>query len=158
MKHYYNAKVNVRQSTAQAGFTLIELMIVIAIMGIILAIAIPRYQDYVLRSKLVNAINGLAAVQSQMEQYFQDNRTYLSIGTFTTPCASGIKYGDFAITCSVSDAVSYTLQAKSTTGQDSGFIYTVSNTDTKSTQYGPAWGSTAVTGSCWATTKGTTVC
>ncbi|WP_035055026.1 type IV pilin protein [Andreprevotia chitinilytica] len=155
------------QATAAAqlaGFTLIELMIVIAIMGIILAIAIPRYQDYVLRSKLVNAINGLAAVQAQMEQYFQDNRTYLAVGAFTPPCAvaPSPKYGDFVITCPAANALNtaantYFLQAVSSTGQDNGFKYTVDNTDTKSTTYGAIWGGATIA-NCWVTAKGATSC
>ena len=49
------------QKTNQKGFTLIELMIVIAIVGILAAIALPAYQDYIVRSKMSELAAGLAA-------------------------------------------------------------------------------------------------
>ena len=59
------------------GFTLIELMIVVAIIGILAAVALPAYNDYVRRGKIANATSVLSMMRVQMEQYFQDNRTYV---------------------------------------------------------------------------------
>ena len=59
-----------------AGFTLIELMVVVAIVGILAAVGIPQYRDYVTRSKLAEAYSNLATLRTQAEQYFQDNRSY----------------------------------------------------------------------------------
>ncbi|MGA9852140.1 MAG: pilin [Gammaproteobacteria bacterium] len=56
---------------AQKGFTLIELMIVIAIIGILAAIAIPQYQDYVTRSKITEGLNLSAAAQTAVAETFQ---------------------------------------------------------------------------------------
>jgi len=58
------------------GFTLIELMIVVGIVGILAAIAVPQYLDYITRAQLVPAHTGLNGFRVRMEQYFQDNRRY----------------------------------------------------------------------------------
>src|SRR5207248_1656111 len=57
----------------QQGFTLIELMIVVAIVGILAAIAIPAYQDYVARSKVSEAMATLGACKTSVTEYIQVN-------------------------------------------------------------------------------------
>ncbi|HTS84956.1 MAG TPA: prepilin-type N-terminal cleavage/methylation domain-containing protein, partial [Usitatibacter sp.] len=57
------------------GFTLIEVMIVVAIIAILAAIAVPSYQDYVTRGRIIEATGGLGDARNKMEQYFQDNRS-----------------------------------------------------------------------------------
>ena len=61
----------------QKGFTLIELMIVVAIIGILATIALPAYSNYVRSGKATEATSTLASARVQMEQHFQDNRTYV---------------------------------------------------------------------------------
>jgi type IV pilus assembly protein PilA len=58
---------------AQQGFTLIELMIVVAIVGILAAIAIPAYQDYIIRSKVSEAAAALGACKTSVSEYTQTN-------------------------------------------------------------------------------------
>ena len=60
------------------GFTLIELMIVIAILGILLAIAIPAYQDYLSRAKASEAILGAAPAKTGVSEYTISNSTFPS--------------------------------------------------------------------------------
>ena len=62
--------------TRAKGFTLIELMIVVAIVGIIAAIAYPAYQDYLTRTKRTVATSTLLQVSGRQEQYYTENRQY----------------------------------------------------------------------------------
>jgi type IV pilus assembly protein PilA len=62
----------------QKGFTLIELMIVVAIIGILAAIAIPAYQDYTIRSKVTELINAAGVCKTSVAEYYQ------AIGSFPT--------------------------------------------------------------------------
>nr|WP_110655085.1 pilin [Salinicola halimionae] len=60
-------------SRRQGGFTLIELMIVVAIIGILAAIAIPQYQNYVARSQVASGLATLKGLQTPAELYIQEN-------------------------------------------------------------------------------------
>jgi len=65
----------------QQGFTLIELMIVVAIVGILAAIAIPAYQDYIARSKVSEALASLAEAKTSVAEYYSTNGTLATSAT-----------------------------------------------------------------------------
>lgn len=139
------------------GFTLIEVMITVAIIGILAAIAYPSYSDYLTRGDLAEAPNGLSAMRANMERHFQDNRTYATVGDFTTPCAAGTdasrKFGKFQISCDGEpDGSSYTLQAVGE-GRVAGFTYTINQAGQQSTEAPDPWPSCE---SKWMMKKGDT--
>jgi type IV pilus assembly protein PilE len=122
------------------GFTLVELMITIAIIGILAAIAIPSYREHVRRGAVEEGLAQLASGRVAVEQFFLDNRTYVG-----SPCPAGTTR--FAITC-VLNAATYTLTATGS-GNVSGFVYTLNQTGLRVTTASP-WG----TGNCWIARKG----
>lgn len=124
----------------QKGFTLIELMIVVAIIGILASIAIPSYTDYVKKGKAAEATTNLATGRVKMEQFFQDNRTYVG-----GPCPAASKY--FTYGC-VSDATTYTITATNSTSDMSGFAFSIDQNNGKTSTYDGATGAT-----CWLTSK-----
>lgn len=133
----------------QKGFTLIELMIVVAIIGILAAIAVPSYRDYVIRSSFAEATSELANARIKMEQYFQDNRTYVGADAAGQPCAA--KSGqNFDLSCAAPTANAYTITA---TGKNTGagFTFTVNESNVKATTAVAAGYSTAA---CWIRKKG----
>jgi len=123
-------------------------MMAVAIVGILVAVAYPSYRDYIVRGQLVDATNGLAAVRANMERHFLDNRSYLSVGAFTTPCASADAssrtFGSFVVTCAALAANSYTLAATGS-GPVSGFTFTVDQRDQRGTTAAPAGWNTCAT-------------
>ena len=141
--------------TASAGFTLIEVMITVAIIGILAAVALPSYRDYIVRGQLTDASNGLATIRAQMERHFQDNRSYATVGGFTTPCAAAAAtrtFNLFVVSCSgTPTATAFTLQAVGS-GNVNGFTYTITEADVRATTAAPTGWITCATG--WMVKRG----
>lgn len=134
---------------SSAGFTLIELMIVVAIIGILASIALPAYTDYVVRGKIPDATSNLAVKRVQMEQFFQDNLTYANAPACNTDSTSS-KY--FTFNCSVAGTASaFTLEAVGV-GTMAGFTFTVDQNNAKATPAVPSGWTSSTT--CWVTKKG----
>jgi type IV pilus assembly protein PilE len=104
----------------QSGFTLIEVMITVAIIAILAGIAIPSYTSYIARSKIQEATSNLLAMRVKMEQWFQDNRAYpTTCGTATTATQLAVPtLPHFTITCPTLNPTQYTIRAEG--GVDAG--------------------------------------
>jgi type IV pilus assembly protein PilE len=138
-------------------------MIAIAIVAILTAIALPSYSDYVRRGKITEATAGLANMRVQMEQYFQDNRTYQAVGGNPAPCAAGsavptpanARY--FIFTCPGPTATTFEIRAEGVAAQGmGGFRYTVNERNQQASVIG---GAAAAAGyvsnaNCWVVRKG----
>jgi len=134
------------------GFTLIELMIVVAIVAILASIALPSYNDYLMRGKLAEAHGELAAMRSKLETFYLDNRTYIgacAAGT-VAPLPTG-KY--FTYSCLTLTATTYLVRATGAAGQQTaGFTYTIDQANVRATTAVPSgWTANAT---CWVTKKG----
>src|ERR1700733_4270588 len=75
--------------TIQKGFTLIELMIVIAIIGILAAIAIPAYQNYTIRSQVTEGISLASGWKTAISEYYAQNGSFPSNSTTAPAGAPG---------------------------------------------------------------------
>jgi type IV pilus assembly protein PilE len=134
-----------RTKANTSGFTLIELMVTVVIIAILAAVALPQYRNYAIRGKIPEATSGLSNNRVKLEQFFQDNRTYIG-GPVSGSTTS--KYFTFSGTTTAS---TYTLTA---TGIDamSGFQYSIDQTGAKASTV------TGVSGwsgnSCWVTKQG----
>ena len=135
----------------QSGFTLLEVVIAVAIIAILAAIAMPSYKEHMLRSRLVEGTTELSAMHVEMQQYFQDNRTYADTGSYTAPCSTSETAGLFTVSC-LTDPTStgYTITAQGS-GIVASFTYTVDEDGTKATT-STSWGTTS--SSCWLMKSG----
>jgi type IV pilus assembly protein PilE len=123
-----------------SGFTLIELIVTVAIIAILAAIAIPSYSQYVLRANVSEAVAGLSDMRVKLEQYFQDQRTY--VGACANGTVAPLPAGrNFTFTCPVLGATAYTVNATGIAGTNmQGFVYTIDQANTRATtSVGGGW-------------------
>ncbi len=127
----------------QRGFTLMEVLITVVIVGILSAVAIPQYTQYVTRSRVAEAFSALGAAQLNAEQYWSNKRTY---DDMPAPAATD----NFTYAVSNDTDSTYTITA---TGKAkmTGFTYTIDQNGRRTTTATPAWGTNA---NCWVDRKG----
>lgn len=140
-----------------SGFTLIEVMITVAIVGILAAIAVPSYNEYVQRARITEATSSLSDMRNKMEQYFQDNRTWTPGGGITLPCNPGTVAPlpvsqNFTFTCVGLGANTYTVVATGNAGSSmAGFQYSINQFNQRVTMAVPAgW---QIRPNCWVLKK-----
>jgi len=126
--------------TKQQAFTLIELMVAVAIVGILAGIAYPSYQDSVMKSRRADAKGALLGFANAMERHFTETNSYLGAGTTngntgiptvfsaTSPVDGGTAY--YNLTINAATAASYTLNAAPTGAQANDKCGTLSLTQT----------------------------
>jgi len=140
--------------TQKRGFTVIELLIVIAIISILAAVALPAYNDYVQRSKLVEAFTGLADFRVRMEQFYQDNRRYDGGGLNGCGAAApNSQYFTFACAPAAAPAQTYTITATGIANQGlTNFVYTLNQNNVRgTTTLGTGWNGAG--SACWVRRK-----
>lgn len=138
-------------TNAHRGFTLIEVMIVVGIIGILAAVALPSYQASIRRGHMQEAFSQMSSFQTKIEQHYQDNRSYKDLAD-ETKCPTGLvnalqsRY--FTFECVLGGTKqSYSLTA---TGRSStlGYDYsTDQNNARKTTKFA---GVEQTTLTCWA--------
>ena len=137
----------------QRGFNLIELMVVVAIIGILAGLGYPMYTDHVLRGQVAEAHATLSDMRVRMEQYFQDNRTYdgapICNAQMPTP-----KYFTVACTAGATGwATSYVVTLTGKPGNTQAFAFTVDEAGRRvTTATKSGWGTAPK--NCWIAKKG----
>lgn len=113
-------------NTMQKGFTLIELMIVVAIIGILAAIAIPAYSNYITRSQVTEAVNLAGGLKGPLQEYGADKNSWPTlVGPTATPSTTQINATLAGKYATVSQTIggnfpSGTVTATMTSGKASG--------------------------------------
>ena len=138
--------------SAESGFSLVELMVVVAIAAIIAAFALPSYRDHMLRSYLPEAGSGLQLTALRLEQYYQDHRSYLNGGACGVTLPTSQR---FTFSCAVpDDGQSFVLTATGMAAMQ-GFAFTIDQQgQTRTTALPDGWGTAPL--ACWIKKRGAT--
>ena len=145
----------------QQGFTLIEVMVTVAIVAILASVALPAYTEYIRRGQLPEAFTNLSDYRVKMEQYYQDNRNYGSgttcanaagTGSWNSFNPTGKRYFEYTCTLTLSGQ-GFTILAAGKTGTRAfGYDYNINQAGVKGTV---KFAGATVTGcTVWATRGG----
>ena len=131
------------------GFTLVELLVAIAIIGILASIAVPSYGAYMMRSRVLDAVAKLSDHRTRMEQYFLDRRTYIDdVGNCgIAPPAAPESADSFVVACAATSKA-YLVTATGIAAKGMiGFTYTIDEAGARVTSSVPkGWLRTT---DCW---------
>lgn len=130
------------------GFTLIELMVTVAVLGILAAIAFPSYQEYLRKGRRVDAKTSLMNAAQAMERYYTENNKYTDAAVGTVFPAASLE-GDYTLSFATGSptANAYTIQAAPSSSRQSADkcgTFTISNTGQKGVT-----GGTLNSSACW---------
>lgn len=130
------------------GFTLIEVMITVAIVAILASVALPSYTRYVLRARIIDGVATLSDMRLKLEQYFQDNRTYAGACLPGTVAPLPVATVNFTYACAGLSPTNYLVTATGV-GAMAGFVYTLDQANARVTTSVPVgWVANAT---CWVT-------
>lgn len=133
----------------QTGLTLIEIMVTLAIVGLLTAVALPNYNAYVMRGRLAEAFSALATVQPNMEQYWNNGRTFVGFDQAPNPFPPAT--ANFTYTLTSASNAAYVVTATGQ-GRAAGFAFTINQSGNRATTLVPS-GWTA-NSTCWVDRKG----
>jgi type IV pilus assembly protein PilE len=135
------------------GVTLIEVMVVVAIVGLLAAIAIPAYNDYVTRSRRSDAFTALETVRAAQEMYRAERGFYIGIN-YLAGCSSNMAGDNYTISVATgaAPATTFTVTATPTSGgsQKKDFCFQINQDGNQS--YAPYTSSTNTCGA-WQSDK-----
>lgn len=136
-----------RASGKVFGFTLIELMVVVAIVGILAMIAIPSFMDQVRKSRRAEAMTAIQDAQLKLERWRVDHANYVdtSPSSPSYPALADTAHYDFTITAAASTPNSYSITAAPISPQDRDPCGTLAITNTNGAIAKTVTGS----GTCW---------
>ncbi len=129
----------------ERGFTLIELMVAMVVLSILMAIALPSYNNYVTRSKVPAGLDALSAYATRMEQRYQDT------GSYANGAACGVAVptvDNFTVTCALSGGGQGFTATATGSGPLAGYGYTINQNGVRVTTAHPR-GVPAT--NCWST-------